>query len=60
MAEREVDRFVVHRGGIVRSGGFREMWIENKAIRLITQSVGDRYVEVPEYRTQELRLNSVW
>lgn len=55
MAEREVDRFVVHRGGIVRLGGFREMWIENKAIRLITQSVGDRYVEVPEYRTQELR-----
>lgn len=55
MAEREVDRFVVHRGGIVRSGGFQEMWIENKAIRLITQSVGDRYVEVPEYRTQELR-----
>lgn len=35
MAEREVDRFVVRRGGIVRSGGFREMWNENKAIRLI-------------------------
>lgn len=34
-AEREVEGFVVRGGGTVKSGGFREMWDERKALRLI-------------------------